>query len=352
MACALIERDGRVLVAQRPPGKSLALKWEFPGGKLEPGESAAAALVREIREELHLDIAVGEALPETTHDYGAFSITLVPFRASAAPGAEPHAAEHVALRWCGRDELRGLDWAAADVPVLMNYLRARRDWVAAVLGTDRAADALVDSVWFDVLGFVLGAGMAWAFGWKTRDLVWSLWLSSLVIGYATIVLGIFGAARRTASLVVGLAGGLFMLGFFTFHFGLFHLVHSVFLNVFFPQSDAHGFPGLDAYLGVLGQYWPWLVAAAIAERGMLREAWCGTPGADPLRGRGLSGFNPMRPYANVIRMHLLIFFFAFASFAKVENVAVYAVVYAAYFFPWRRLRRNSAAAATVAPTAF
>ncbi len=124
VVCALIERDGRVLAAQRPPGKAQALKWEFPGGKLEPGEAAEAALVREIREELHLEIALGARLRDAVHDYGKFVITLTPFLAALREaGAEPHAAEHVALRWCAPADLRTLDWAPADVPIVDEYLR-------------------------------------------------------------------------------------------------------------------------------------------------------------------------------------------------------------------------------------
>jgi 8-oxo-dGTP diphosphatase len=124
VACALIERDGRVLVAQRPPGKAHALKWEFPGGKLEPGEDAAAALAREIREELGVEIAVGAALPAAVHDYGAFSIRLHPFVCALRAG-EPHPHEHAAVRWCLPHEIAALDLAAADRPVLPSYLERR-----------------------------------------------------------------------------------------------------------------------------------------------------------------------------------------------------------------------------------
>jgi 8-oxo-dGTP diphosphatase len=127
VVCALIERGGRVLVAQRPAGKSQALLWEFPGGKIEPGEAAEAALVREIGEELCVEIALGERLADAVHDYGRFSITLTPFRATLREaGAEPRATEHVALRWCEPEELRGLDWAPADVPIVEEYLGRRQ----------------------------------------------------------------------------------------------------------------------------------------------------------------------------------------------------------------------------------
>ncbi|MBK8477321.1 MAG: (deoxy)nucleoside triphosphate pyrophosphohydrolase [Opitutaceae bacterium] len=125
VVCALIERGGLVLAAQRPAGKAQALLWEFPGGKIEPGEAPEAALLREIREELHVEIAVGERLPDAFHDYGKFAITLVPFVAGLLDGVEPHAAEHAALRWCAPEELRALDWAPADVPIVEHYLALR-----------------------------------------------------------------------------------------------------------------------------------------------------------------------------------------------------------------------------------
>lgn len=126
VVCALIERDGRVLVAQRPAEKAQGLLWEFPGGKLEDGESAEAALVREIREELCVEVALGERLADAVHDYGKFAITLTPFRATLGEsGADPHATEHVALRWCVPEELRGLSWAPADVPIVEAYLARR-----------------------------------------------------------------------------------------------------------------------------------------------------------------------------------------------------------------------------------
>lgn len=121
VVCAIIERDGRVLVAQRSRAKSQGGKWEFPGGKLHGGEQPRDALVREISEELRVSIHVGDALPPSTHDYGGFAITLIPFRCTITSG-EPDPVEHEALAWCEPGELAALDWAAADMPVLAYYL--------------------------------------------------------------------------------------------------------------------------------------------------------------------------------------------------------------------------------------
>lgn len=122
VTCGLIERDGRLLVAQRPPGKALAGKWEFPGGKVEPGEAPADCLARELREELGVEVRVGAALPASVHRYspGVRAIRLLPFRCAIAAG-EPHAHEHSALRWCTVDEIAALDLATADLPVLASY---------------------------------------------------------------------------------------------------------------------------------------------------------------------------------------------------------------------------------------
>lgn len=209
-----------------------------------------------------------------------------------------------------------------------------------------ARTSLGNPVW-DCCGFAIGLGLAWALGWQTRDLVWGLWLSSLVIGYASIVIGILGGINRTVidnhpiGWLIGLGGGVFLLAFFTVHFGGFHFVHSVFLNSFFPivpETKGSFGPGFEGYFIVLANYWPWLFAAAIAERGQLAEAWNGSmknePGRDKPHAMARPAFNPMSAYVNVIRMHILIFFFAGTAIAGIENFGIYAVVYAVYFFPW------------------
>ena len=120
VVCAVLEDGaGRVLVAQRPAHKHLGLKWEFAGGKVEPGESPESALQREIREELGCEIRLLRALPRFTHDYGNVLIEMIPFVcALEATSAPPHPHEHVAASWVTRAELHALDLAPADWPVV------------------------------------------------------------------------------------------------------------------------------------------------------------------------------------------------------------------------------------------
>lgn len=225
------------------------------------------------------------------------------------------------------------------------------------------------AVWPDALAFVGGLGLAWHQGWKTTDLIWRLWLSSFVVGYATILWHVVGPVvsatpeiwrergylaaarwRAVAALVAVLAGGLFLLAFFTVHFGGFHLVHSVFINSFYPLTPEMGFPGWTTYAEVWSRYWLWLPLALVAERGGFARrvktaspATAVTPEAIARRTFQPQTSGMTEPYKNVVRMHLLIFFFAGAHFLKLENFAVYAVVYAVYFFPWRWVFRRRAA---------
>lgn len=121
VVCALVERDGTVLVAQRPAHKHLPFKWEFPGGKVEPGETPEAAIVRELREELGVAFVVTRALPRFTHAY-AETIEMIPFVGRLAPDSPaPHPHEHVALQWLRPEALAAIDLAAADLPVVAAY---------------------------------------------------------------------------------------------------------------------------------------------------------------------------------------------------------------------------------------
>ena len=104
---------------------SLPLKWEFPGGKIDPGESPEECLVRELREELRILVRLEQKLPISTHHYPSVTVTLHPFVCTMATG-HPNPQEHDTITWYDPEALRTLDWAAADVPVLATYLVRRR----------------------------------------------------------------------------------------------------------------------------------------------------------------------------------------------------------------------------------
>ncbi len=192
------------------------------------------------------------------------------------------------------------------------------------------------SAWPDALAFGAGLAVAWYAGWNTADLVWSLWLASLVVGYAMIVWLIFSRADSPGLLI----GGLFLLAFFTVHFGMFHFVHSVFLAFFFPVgAPGEVLVGAALYGEVLSRYWMFLPVAALAERAHFHRPPPAANAKEAFRAfTDKKGGAMMAPYKNVIRLHLLIFFFAAAHFLKLDSFLVYAVVYAVYFFPWRLLR--------------
>ncbi len=123
VVCALIERGGLVLIAQRPAHKHLGLLWEFPGGKVEAGESPAAALQREIREELGCELDLLLALPTRRHAYETVTIAMTPFVARLAPGSPlPVPREHIAIAWESPTNLTARPLAPADLPVVSDYL--------------------------------------------------------------------------------------------------------------------------------------------------------------------------------------------------------------------------------------
>ena len=128
VAAVLTDDRGRFLLAQRPAHKKLGLKWEFPGGKVEPGETPEAALARELREELGIEISAIEPLPRFQHDYGFAVIDMIPLRCRLAPASPaPHAHEHVGLVWVELDELGTYDLAPADLPVVEELRKGNRE---------------------------------------------------------------------------------------------------------------------------------------------------------------------------------------------------------------------------------
>lgn len=122
VTCALIIKDGLLLAVQRGPEMKMPLKWEFPGGKIENGESEQSCLAREIKEELRLEIEVGDKLAEVVHDYPEFTIRLIPFMAQIQSG-ELNLTEHQDYRWLKKEELLDLDWAEADLPIVRDFLK-------------------------------------------------------------------------------------------------------------------------------------------------------------------------------------------------------------------------------------
>ena len=124
VVCAIIEKDGYFLIAQRPAGHQLARKWEFPGGKVADGESLHAAIKREILEELDVVIEVHSALTPSFHAYQHLSLTLIPFRCFVIRGI-PAPLEHSNIVWVDEKTVREYQFAEADIAVLEEYLAAR-----------------------------------------------------------------------------------------------------------------------------------------------------------------------------------------------------------------------------------
>lgn len=117
VVCAVIIKENEILIAQRSEKMKLPLKWEFPGGKLKDGENEEEALIREIKEELNIEILPTKRISSHVHDYGSFKINLIAYLCKYNSG-EIELLEHKNFRFVPFEALTDYDLAEADVPVI------------------------------------------------------------------------------------------------------------------------------------------------------------------------------------------------------------------------------------------
>lgn len=126
VTAAILEKDGRIIIAQRKSSDHLSGKWEFPGGKIEPGETPEECLARELSEEFDIDVAIGAFLGSNDHHYDHVSIELMAYRAVWIGGAITMN-DHKAYRWVTIDQLTEFDFAPADIPFVEMLRRGQID---------------------------------------------------------------------------------------------------------------------------------------------------------------------------------------------------------------------------------
>jgi hypothetical protein len=237
----------------------------------------------------------------------------------------------------------------------------------------------------DLVAFLVGLAVVWVRGWSTTDLIWSLWLSSLVVGYALIVWAVLQPAlellglgwrhraeveaspawrnpmQRTLFLGIALIGATLYLAFFTFHFGGFHFIQSRFLLDGYPLGFPYHEMNRATLAEVVRRYWPALPSAFLARRyaftrrmfGGMRRLYergavpAGTSAGARSRWDEMAESRVSGPYLQVMRMHVVIIAFGAVHAVQRESFAVFAGVYALYFFPWRLLRRTRVADTTL-----
>lgn len=121
VAAAVIIKDSKCLITRRSPGQNLAGLWEFPGGKLEPGETPEGCLQREIREELAIDVTVGPLIAESRFGYPSGSIHLLAYQA-AWKGGKLSLSVHDDYAWVSADKLLDYEYPPADIPILQELI--------------------------------------------------------------------------------------------------------------------------------------------------------------------------------------------------------------------------------------
>ena len=125
VVAALIWEGDRFLICQRPAHKARGLLWEFVGGKVDPGETKQQALVRECREELAVEVAVGDVFMEVLHDYPDLLVRLTLFHSVIAAG-KPQMLEHNDIRWITVEEIPNFDFCPADEDILKKLMEGKK----------------------------------------------------------------------------------------------------------------------------------------------------------------------------------------------------------------------------------
>ncbi|HJV45205.1 MAG TPA: (deoxy)nucleoside triphosphate pyrophosphohydrolase [Bacillota bacterium] len=124
VGAVIYDENKRILCALRGPNRSMEGFWEFPGGKIEPGENPKQALIREIKEELDCLIQVEDQIADVIHPYPEIEVHLTTYKSRLVEGS-PKALEHKELRWVPIDQLWELNWAPADISTVRNIMESQ-----------------------------------------------------------------------------------------------------------------------------------------------------------------------------------------------------------------------------------